>query len=171
MARQKVIVPEVIEPDEKLPPDLVALRRFALLMDEALPVPGTGRRIGLDAGLGLIPGVGDVVSALLSSWIVVGALRHRVPLRKILRMVWNIVLDLVVGAVPILGDVFDFVFEENVINLRLLMQYRNRRLPPRSLPQIAGSAILIVAVIFLAALLVVAAMAAAILWLIAHRNG
>ncbi len=170
MARQKALIPEVIEPDEKLPADLVALRKFAMLMDEALPVPGTGRRIGLDAGLGLIPGVGDVVSALLSVWIVVGALRHRVPGRKILRMVWNILLDLVVGAIPLLGDVFDFMFEENVINLRILMQYRNRRLPPRSTGQIAGTALAIAFVILVAAVMVLIAMAAAVLWLIAHRH-
>lgn len=170
MARQKALIPEVIEPDEKLPADLVALRKFAVLMDEALPVPGTRRRIGLDAGLGLIPGVGDVVSALMSVWIVVGALRHRVPARKILRMIWNILLDLVVGAIPLLGDVFDFMFEENVINLRILMKYRNRRLPPRSTGQIAGTALAIVFVILVAALMVLIGMAAAVLWLIAHRH-
>lgn len=170
MARQKALIPEVIEPDEKLPADLVALRKFAVLMDEALPVPGTRRRIGLDAGLGLIPGVGDVVSALMSVWIVVGALRHRVPARKILRMIWNILLDLVVGAIPLLGDVFDFMFEENVINLRILMQYRNRRLPPRSTGQIAGTALAIASFILVAALIVLIGMTAAVLWLIAHRH-
>jgi hypothetical protein len=171
MARSKAFIPEVIEPDEKLPPDLVALRKFSILMDEALPVPGTKRRIGLDAGLGLIPGIGDIVSALLSAWIVVGALRHRVPARRIARMVANIVLDVVVGAVPFLGDIFDFVYEENVANMRLLMQYRNRRLPPRTTGQMAGMAFLIVFFILGTAILVVGLMAAAVFWLIAHRNG
>ena len=78
MARERVIIPEVLEPDEKLPPDLVALRKFAYLMDEAMPIPGTSRRIGLDAGLGFIPGIGDAIAALLSTWIIIGALRHRV---------------------------------------------------------------------------------------------
>ena len=108
VAAGKPIIPEVVVPDEALPADLVALRRFARLMDEALPVPGTKRRIGLDAGLGLIPGVGDVVAALLSVWIVIGALRWRVPLWRVVRMVFNILVDLVLGAIPLFGDIFDF---------------------------------------------------------------
>ena len=55
MARETPIIPEVVEPDEKLPRDLVALRKFAYLMDEAVRIPGTGRGIGLDAALGFIP--------------------------------------------------------------------------------------------------------------------
>src|SRR5260221_12689870 len=82
-----IFIPEVIEPDEKLPADLVALRHFARLMDEAVPIPGMKKRIGLDAGLSLIPGVGGVIGAGLSTWIIVGALRHRVPLIPIGRVV------------------------------------------------------------------------------------
>ena len=170
MAPDKVHIPEVIEPDEKLPPDLVALRKFAILMDEAVEIPGTGRRVGLDAGLGLIPFVGDIVSALLSAWIIAGALRHRVPIGKVARMVFNVVLDLVVGEIPILGDIFDIAFEENMMNMRLLMQYRNRRLPPRSLAQIGG--VIVVLVVFLIALgfLSIAGVVATILWIAAQRN-
>jgi Domain of unknown function (DUF4112) len=168
MARPKPIIPEVIEPDEKLPADLVALRHFAMLMDEALPIPGTNRRIGLDAGLGLIPGVGDAIAGVLSAWIVIGALRHRVPMLKVLRMVANILLDIVVGAIPLFGDVFDFLFEENVINLKLLMLHRDRRRPPRSLGEIGGVAAAIVAVILVFALLVAAALIAAVIWLLSR---
>ena len=77
MPQSKVIIPEVIEPDEKLPRDLVALRKFAYLMDEAVPVPGTRRRVGLDAGLSLIPGVGEAIGAFLSAWIIVGEMDVR----------------------------------------------------------------------------------------------
>jgi hypothetical protein len=77
----KVHIPEVIEPDEKLPADLVALRKFAFYMDEAFTIPGTRIRLGVDALLGLMPGVGDIIGAMLSTWIIAGALRHRVPAR------------------------------------------------------------------------------------------
>jgi len=165
----EVHIPEVIEPDEKLPADLVALRKFAILMDEALPVPGTGRRIGLDAGLGLIPGVGDIISAILSAWIIAGALRHRVPVPHILRMIFYVVLDLIVGEVPILGDIFDFAFEENVINMNALLRYRDRRRPPRSIGEIAGAALVVFGIILLAAMILLTAVVLAAVWLIQHR--
>jgi hypothetical protein len=164
-------IPEVIEPDEKLPQDLVALRRFAYLMDEAFVLPGTKIRVGLDAVIGLIPGIGDVIGGVMSSWIIVGALRHRVPARIIARMVWNVLVDLLFGAVPVAGDVFDFLFEENVRNMRLLERYRDRRRPPRSAAQIALVAALIVGFIILVALLLVFGLAALVLWLIAQRAG
>jgi len=169
MARPKPIIPEVLEADDKLPPDLLALRRFAMLMDEALAIPGTNRRVGLDAALGLIPGVGDIIAGLMSAWIIVGAVRHRVPTMKVLRMLMNVLIDIIVGAVPLLGDVFDFFFEENMMNMRLLMLHRDRRRPPRSIAQIAGSAALIVGVILFVALGAVAAVIAAVVWLINQR--
>jgi hypothetical protein len=162
-------IPDVIEPDEKLPADLVALRKFARLMDEAFPLPGTNIRVGLDAVIGLIPGIGDVVGGVLSTWIVAGALRHRVPARIIARMVLNICIDLLFGAVPVAGDVFDFLFEENMKNMRLLEKHRDRRRPPRSTTQIALVATLILAFVILVALLLVAGFVALVLWLIAQR--
>jgi hypothetical protein len=166
---QQPVIPEVIEPDAKLPQDLVALRKFARLMDEAFPIPGTNIRVGLDAAVGLIPGIGDVVGGVLSTWIIVGALRHRVPARIILRMVGNVLIDLVFGAVPVAGDLFDFMFEENMRNMRLLELHRDRRRPPRSVAQIAGVAALIVSFVVLVALMMVISLAALVLWLIAQR--
>lgn len=170
MARGKPLIPEVIEPDEKLPPDLVALRRLSILLDEAIAIPGTKRRVGLDAGLGLIPGIGDIVAGVMSAWIIAGAVRHRVPLPKIFRMIFNVLLDIVFGSIPLLGDVFDFAFEENVMNMRILMQYRNRRLPPRSPVEIGAAFTLIVIVIVGFALLAAVGVVAAIIWAASRRN-
>ncbi|HYR29888.1 MAG TPA: DUF4112 domain-containing protein [Thermoanaerobaculia bacterium] len=169
MPDSKLHIPDVIEPESKLPPDLIALRKFARLMDEAFPLPGTNIRVGLDAVIGLIPGIGDVVGGILSTWIIVGALRHRVPARIIARMVLNICIDLLFGAVPVAGDVFDFLFEENMKNMRLLELHRDRRRPPRSTAQIAFVATLILAFVIMVALLLVAGVVALVLWLIAQR--
>ncbi|MEA2239228.1 MAG: hypothetical protein QOC81_3952 [Thermoanaerobaculia bacterium] len=164
-----IFIPEVIEPDEKLPPDLVALRHFARLMDEALPIPGTNKRVGLDAGLSLIPGVGEVIGAVLSSWIIVGALRHRVPMMRIGRMVLYVLLDMSVGSIPIAGTIFDWLFEENVINLNALLLHRDRTRPPRSFKSIAGVAVLIFAGIIGFWALLFAGIVAATIWITSKR--
>lgn len=162
-------IPDVIEPDEKLPRDLVALRRFAFFMDEAFTIPGTRFKVGLDAVLGLIPGIGDVIGAVMSTWIVVGALRHRVPFRIIARMILNIGVDLIFGAVPVAGDVFDFLYEENVKNMRLLEKHRDRRRPPRSMAAIAFVASLVVLFVLAMAVGVVVALLGLLVWLIGQR--
>ena len=168
-AEPKVFIPEVLEPDEKLPPDLAALRRFATLLDEAVRIPGTGKRVGLDAGLGLIPGVGDFVSALMSAWIIIGAIRHRVPMRKVFRMLANVIVDLIIGAFPGVGDILDFFFEQNVMNMRLLMQHRNRALPPRSTASIMAASILVILVVAGFAFASAAAAIALLLWITSQR--
>jgi hypothetical protein len=162
-------IPEVLEPDEKLPVDLVALRRFAYLMDEAVPIPGTRKRVGLDAGLSLIPGLGEIIGALLSSWIIVGALRHRVPFLRIVRMVLYVLLDMTLGSIPIAGTIFDWLFEENVINLNALILHRDRTRPPRSFGAIAGAAVVIFAIILAFAFLVALGLIAVIIWITSKR--
>ena len=169
MARETPIIPEVIEPDEKLPRDLVALRKFAYLMDEAVRIPGTGRGIGLDAALGFIPGIGDVIAALLSVWIIIGALRHRVPLPKIIRMVVNVLLDMLIGEIPVFGDIFDIAFEENLINMRLLLAHRDRSRPPRSFAAIGFTTFLILAFIAATGIMLIFLLLAAAVWIANHR--
>ena len=163
-----MIIPEVVEPEEKLPPDLAALKGFAYLLDEAVAIPGTRKRVGLDAALGLLPWAGDLIGALLSAWIVFGALRHRVPLLKVVRMVVNILIDLVLGAVPVAGDIFDWLFEENMMNMKLLLKHRDRKRPPRTFASIAGGALVVVAIICWVAMLVLAGFVAGAVWLL-HR--
>lgn len=169
MAREKVIIPEVIEPDEKLPRDLVALRKFAYFMDEAVGIPGTSRRIGLDAALGFVPGLGDAIGAILSTWIIIGAMRHRVPLVHVVRMTVNVLLDLAIGEIPIVGDIFDIAFEENVMNMKMLLRHRDRSRPPRSFASIGFAAAAIVIFIAVMAIGATIALFALAIWLANKR--
>jgi Domain of unknown function (DUF4112) len=169
MSGEKWIIPEVLEPDEKLPADLVALRRFAYLMDEAVAIPGTRRRIGVDAAVGLIPGIGDIIGGLLSAWIVISAVRHRVSPLKITRMMINILLDVGLGSIPVIGDFFDFLFEENVMNLQILMRHRDRRRPPRSPGQMVWFAAAIVGFVLFMGIAMVVALIALAIWLAGKR--
>jgi hypothetical protein len=170
MPTTRALIPEVVESDSEIPRDLVALRRFAVLMDAAVPIPGTRRRIGLDAAIGFVPGVGDAIGAALSAWVVVGALRHRVPTPRVMKMVWNILLDVALGSIPILGDLFDLFFEENIANVEILIRARDRTRPPRTLRGIAGAAILVVALIVGASLIIATLVIIAIVWLVRNRG-
>lgn len=96
------------------------LRRMARLMDSEFRFPGTRWRFGLDAVIGLVPGVGDTVSAALSLWIIAEARRLGVPSGILRKMLLNLGVDAVAGTVPILGDVFDAGYKANLRNLALL---------------------------------------------------
>ncbi|MFT4045729.1 MAG: DUF4112 domain-containing protein [Solimonas sp.] len=104
------------------------LHRVARFLDSGIAVPGTSWRIGVEALIGLIPGIGDLAGALLGSYFVVEALRVRAPRGTIGRMVGNILLDLLLGLVPVAGDIADFAFKSNQRNLRLLDRHLDDRL-------------------------------------------
>ena len=93
------------------------IEKIAWLMDRSIPIGGM--RIGIDPILGLIPGVGDVFSGLLSTVLIVQAHRAGVPKATVLRMVANVGIDSVLGAVPFFGDLFDFAWKANSKNLQL----------------------------------------------------
>jgi hypothetical protein len=101
------------------------LHKFSRLLDNAIPIPGTTYRIGLDPILGLVPGVGDFVGTALSAYIVIEAARLGVPRATLGRMVFNILLEGLVGAVPVLGDLFDFAWKANTQNMALLDAHLN----------------------------------------------
>ena len=103
-----------------------ALRALARILDEAVAVPGTRFRFGLDALLGLIPGVGDLTGAAMTGFTILTAFRMGAPPAVLFQMVLNLGIDAVVGAVPILGDIFDFAFKANRRNLDLLERYVQR---------------------------------------------
>jgi hypothetical protein len=91
-------------------------------LDNSIYIPLINYRIGLDAVIGLIPGLGDVAGLILSSFIVVQALRLRAPRTVLLRMILNMVMEALIGLIPIFGDLFDATFKANARNVRLLRQ-------------------------------------------------
>ena len=99
------------------------IRTLAWLLDNSIPLPG-GYRIGLDAVIGLIPGIGDAVGALVSAFIINEARALGVPRSVLLRMMGNVMIETVVGAVPLAGDLFDAAFKANMRNLALLEAYQ-----------------------------------------------
>ena len=92
----------------------------AKLMDSAFLVPGLNRRVGFDAMLGLVPIVGDALSAAIASYIIWEARQLGLPRWKIARMIGNVAMDTAIGAVPFAGDVFDVFFKANERNLRII---------------------------------------------------
>ena len=106
------------------------LDRLAWLMDRAFKVPGTNVSVGLDALFGLLPVGGDVLTGLVQAGLVLAALgRYRVPRTVAARMMFNVLLDIGVGAIPLLGDLFDVAFKANTRNIQLLEPYRPRPQP------------------------------------------
>ena len=110
---------------------LAALRKWAVLLDSAFQVPGTKLRFGIDPIVGLIPGAGDLVTGFFSVMILLHAVRLRVPKIVIARMVANTGLDLLAGAVPLLGDLFDAGYKANLRNLGMLERHSLRGVPPQ----------------------------------------
>ncbi|HLA10035.1 MAG TPA: DUF4112 domain-containing protein [Pyrinomonadaceae bacterium] len=99
-----------------------SIERLAWLMDDLFRIPVLGWRFGLDAIIGLIPGVGDTASSLASFYILASAVRYRVPRITLLRMGLNIGLDYLVGSLPFVGDLFDAWWKSNQRNIALLRE-------------------------------------------------
>jgi hypothetical protein len=102
------------------------LDRYLLIvnvLDQAFRVPGTKLRFGLDSLIGLIPGAGDIAMAVVGSYGLVIAHQLGAPASVQFRMLLNLALDAAVGAIPVLGDLFDFAFKSNVRNARLLQTW------------------------------------------------
>jgi hypothetical protein len=111
--------------------ELASARLLARLLDDAIPIPGTSYRIGIDPLLGLVPGIGDLLGALLSSWLLVVASRLGAPRAVLARMGLNVAIDAIVGAIPFAGDLFDAGWKANLRNLRLVEGWLERPAPTR----------------------------------------
>jgi hypothetical protein len=133
-----------------LPTEPSRLRDLARVLDEAIRIPGTNIRIGLDALLGLVPGGGDVAGGLFSGLIILQAARDGAPTPVLGRMLANVVIDVVLGAIPILGDVFDVAWRANSRNVRLLDAWRERPTPTKRASAFSVAAILIALLVLVA---------------------
>jgi Domain of unknown function (DUF4112) len=102
---------------------VVRLEALARLMDGAFVLPGTNIRMGLDALIGLLPVAGDIISGLISSYLIWEARQLGAPKWLIARMMTNTLLDTVLGAVPLVGDAFDVMFRANMKNMALLRRH------------------------------------------------
>lgn len=116
--------------------DVTLSRQLARVMDDAVVVPGTRVGVGLDALIGLVPGIGDVVGSALSGVIVRDAIRARVPMHVLARMGLHLVVDALLGLVPGVGDLLDVAHRANRTNLRLLLREIERQ-PLREPPSVA----------------------------------
>jgi hypothetical protein len=104
-------------------PSFAAVSKFAYWLDAGIRVPGTNLRFGLDPILGLIPGAGDAAGAVLAGWILVEAIRLGASRATVIRIAGNVALDAIVGAVPLIGDIFDFAWKANLRNVALLERH------------------------------------------------
>jgi hypothetical protein len=97
-----------------------SLETLSRWLDDVVRIPVVGWRFGLDSLAGLIPGVGDTATTVVSFYILAAAARYRVPKITILRMALNIAIDYLVGIIPFVGDLFDFAWKSNRMNMDLL---------------------------------------------------
>ena len=137
------------------------LRRYAYWLDEGIRIPGTRIRIGLDPILGLIPGAGDAVGAILAGAIVLESVRRGVDRVGVLRMAANIAIDTLIGAVPVVGDLFDAGWKGNKKNLAILERHLAepsvaKRADRMSVLLIGGGLLVVCLTVMVVALLVTA---------------
>lgn len=134
-------------PPSRAPVAIDRLRDLARVLDEAVRIPGTNIRIGLDALLGLLPGGGDIAGGVFSGLIILQAARAGAPTAVLSRMLGNTLLDVVIGAIPLLGDVFDVAWRANTRNVRLLESWRERPASTKRASTLTIGAILIALVL------------------------
>ncbi len=136
-------------------PRMQRLRALARLLDSAIKLPG-GYRVGLDGILGLIPGFGDLAGSVASSYIIIESARLGASTTTLLRMVMNVLVESIVGLIPFLGDLFDFVWKANEKNMAL-MDKQLMAAPPASSPETRLKAtVFIVLALMLAGIIAIA---------------
>ena len=117
------IIPPGAEPRRSRSLEDEQLEFIAALMDDLFRLPGTGMRFGLDPLVGLLPGLGDMLTGLVSALLLHAAWERGLPLVAIARMMSNVAIDSVLGSVPVVGDIFDVAWKSNRRNFELLQKY------------------------------------------------
>jgi len=117
---------------------MARLEAVGRLMDGAFEVPGTNIRLGLDAVIGLVPVAGDMISGIVSSYLIWEARQLGAPPWLIARMMANTLLDTTIGAIPLVGDAFDLMFRANMKNMALLRRHMEKRAHPHGSPYHRG---------------------------------
>ena len=145
------------------------LDQLSRLMDGLFRIPGTGWRVGLDALVGLIPGVGDLATTAVSFYILAAGVRYRVPKATLLRMAANVGVDYLLGAVPVVGDLFDMAWKSNQMNVELLR--RRASVTAEEAKSGRASDWLFLGVILAALLLLLLGSLAVSFWLLAQLVG
>jgi hypothetical protein len=143
------------------------VRVLAKLLDNSISIPGTPWKIGFDPIVGLIPGIGDLIGAVLSGYIVLEAVRAEVPAFTLARMLVNIGIDTILGAVPAVGDLFDAAWKSNMMNVALMERHLASAgsAPPKRRNVLGLMAIVVVVlVLILGAGLALGIFAARLLW-------
>ncbi len=125
------------------------LRRISRLLDNAIAIPGTKIRFGLDPILGLLPGGGDTITGGIAAYIVVEAARMGVPREVLAKMVGNILIDSFAGTIPVVGDLFDVGWKANVKNIKLLEKHLEISETDKSNPLVVIGLILLLSLIVL----------------------
>ncbi len=146
-----------------------SLEQMSRWMDGLFRIPGTGWRFGLDALVGLVPGVGDLATTAVSVYILASGVRYRVPKVTLLRMGANIAVDYVLGSVPVLGDLLDAFWKSNQMNVELLRA--RATVAPGEAARGRASDWLFLAVIVLVLLALLVASLAVAFWLLSQLFG
>lgn len=105
------------------------LEAMETLLERAIVVPGIGYRIGLDAIVGLVPVLGDVITASMGAWLVWEGRNLGMSRFQLWRMAGNVGVDTAIGLIPFVGDAFDFIFRSNSRNLRIIKRWLDKNHP------------------------------------------
>lgn len=117
---------ENAKPEIQDTPEMVWIERLTRFMDDGIRVPIIGFRFGMDAIVGMIPGIGDFITFGISGLMVLAMARKGVSLGVLLRMVFNILMDTAIGEIPVVGDIFDFFYKANRRNLNILKKHQGQ---------------------------------------------